>query len=66
MSKWARIETSREARLWLGQIIVPVITTVVLVSPEARQALASGYEKVRNNIVDKYHQVKYKLTNKGT
>ena len=31
------IETSREIRLWLGQIIIPAVTAVLVVSPEARE-----------------------------
>lgn len=64
--KWKQIETSREIRLWIGQIIVPLATAVVIVSPDARQAISNGYVKVKNTIADKYRQVKYKLTNKGT
>lgn len=64
--KWRQIETSREIRLWIGQIIVPLATAVVIVSPDARQAISNGYVKVKNTIADKYRQVKYKLTNKGT
>ena len=64
MSSWKRIETSREVRLWLGQIIVPLATAVVIISPDARQALSNGYSKVRNTVVDKYHQIKDKLQSK--
>jgi len=30
------IETSRELRLWLGQVILPAVTGIFLASPTAR------------------------------
>lgn len=50
---YKQIEASREIRLWIGQVIVPAITTaaaVLYMNPELRQKAA---EKV-NNIKTKF------------
>ena len=41
---YKQIEASREARLWLGQIIVPALTfaATTLAIPEVRQAIAGA------------------------
>lgn len=36
---WKQIEASREARLWIGQVIVPAVVGIMAVSPEARQTV---------------------------
>lgn len=45
--KRKHIEAAREARLWIGQIVVPAITlaATVLTIPEVRQSVA---EKINN------------------
>lgn len=62
---WKQIETSREARLWLGQILVPLATVVLMASPETRAKAANfvstGAQKVKNTVVDGYHKVKRML-----
>ena len=30
---WKQIEASREARLWIGQVIVPAVVGIMAVSP---------------------------------
>lgn len=52
---YKRIEASREARLWLGQIVIPVVSTAVaaLSIPEVRQMVAI-----------KANQIKYSIENK--
>ena len=49
---YKQIEASREARLWIGQIIVPAITVAVstLAIPEVRQAVAAKARSVKQNI----------------
>jgi hypothetical protein len=50
---WKQIEASREARLWITQVIVPVLgmaTAVMVAVPEARQAVATKAEDVKNKI----------------
>ena len=41
---YKQIEASREARLWLSQIVLPVITVIMMV-PETRKAVI---EKLRD------------------
>lgn len=50
---YKHIEASREARLWLTQIVLPVITVVALV-PEARNAVVTTAKKTKNNIKAKF------------
>lgn len=49
---YKQIEASREARLWIGQIIVPAVTVAVstLAIPEVRQAVAAKAKDVKQNI----------------
>lgn len=52
---YKQIEASREARLWIGQIMVPAVSAVVAVLsiPEVREMVAT-----------KANQVKYSIENK--
>ena len=56
-----QIEQSREARLWLGQIIIPAATLVVsaLSIPEVRQVVVTKVEDVKKSIERK--RIKRKL-----
>lgn len=47
---WKQIEASREARLWIGQVIVPAVVGFMAVSPEARQTVKAKYVQVKNTI----------------
>ena len=47
---WKQIEASREARLWIGQVISPAVVGVMAVSPEARQTVKAKYVQVKNAI----------------
>lgn len=47
---WKQIEASREARLWIGQVIVPAVVGIMAVSPEARQMVKTKYVQVKNTI----------------
>ena len=49
---YKQIETSRELRLWIGQVIVPAITmsAVVLANPDVRRAAAEKIESVKQKI----------------
>lgn len=46
---YKNIETSREIRLWIGQIIVPAVG-LALAIPESREYLKSKYFKVREKV----------------
>lgn len=53
---YKQIEASREIRLWIGQIIVPAVTTaaaILYMNPELRYKAA-----------DKVNEVKYKIKTK--
>lgn len=49
---YKQIEASREARLWIGQIIVPAISLAVSISaiPEVRQAVATKAQSIKQSI----------------
>lgn len=46
------IDAAREARLWVGQIIVPTATAVaaIFTIPEVRQSAAIKAEEIKYNI----------------
>lgn len=52
---YKQIEASREARLWLGQIIVPALTfaATTLAIPEVRQAIATKAMSAKQSIEQK-------------
>lgn len=50
---YKQLEQSREARLWLSQIIIPIVGIVLMV-PEAREAAATHIKKVKKNIETKF------------
>lgn len=52
---WKRIETMREVRLWIGQIIVPAVTLVAasMAIPEVREAVATKANQIKENINNK-------------
>ena len=49
---YKQIEAAREARLWIGQIIVPAATVAVttLTIPEVRQAIAAKANEIKSKI----------------
>ena len=50
---WKQIEASREARLWITQVIVPVLgigAAYVAAVPEAREKLAAKFVETKNRI----------------
>lgn len=52
---WKRIETMREMRLWIGQIIVPTVTLVAaaMAIPEVRETVASKAKEIKSKIDNK-------------
>jgi len=52
---WKQIETAREVRLWIGQIVVPAATVAaaVLTIPEFRQAAVDLGNHIKRKIEDK-------------
>lgn len=53
---WKKIEQMREIRLWIGQIVVPVVTTsaVLMANPEARNAIKQTTTNIKNTIKSKF------------
>ena len=60
---YKQIEASREARLWIGQILFPAMTLAVstLAIPEVRQAVASKAESIKNSIKNRNENIKFKV-----
>lgn len=52
---WKQVEASREARLWLTQIILPIATVVMMV-PETRKAVIEKTKEVNKSIKTKFRQ----------
>lgn len=53
--KRKNIDTMREVRLWIGQIIVPAVTVVgsALAIPEVRQAVATKANQWKESVENK-------------
>lgn len=63
MLTYKQLEASREARLWIGQVIVPAIgvTAAVLSNPQVRQTVADKINSIKRKLKSKkrnYIQVK--------
>lgn len=61
---YKQIETSREARLWLTQVIVPVASiaiTAFVAFPELGEAVKSKCKKVKNKLSIKKKSKKRKV-----
>lgn len=48
-----QIDASREARLWLGQIVLPIVGVVMMV-PETREAVMTKVKQAKRNIENKF------------
>lgn len=48
-----QIDASREARLWLTQVVLPIAGVVMMV-PEAREAVVARVKQAKKNIEDKF------------
>ena len=46
---YKQVEASREARLWLTQIVLPIVGMTMLV-PEARKAVVAKVKQAKKNI----------------
>lgn len=52
---WKQIETSREVRLWISQIVIPAIGVTMMV-PEAREAIVEKFQEVKKSVKEKLHK----------
>lgn len=50
---YKQIEFSREARLWLTQVVLPVAGIAMMV-PKARQAVVAKVKQTKKNIENKF------------
>ena len=50
---YKQIEASREARLWLAQIVLPIATVIMMV-PEAREAVVDKVKAAKKNIETRF------------
>lgn len=59
---YKQIEASREARLWIGQVIIPAITVVgaAMTVPEVRKAVTEKANNVKTAIKKKFKKKKFK------
>ena len=53
---YKQIEASREARLWISQVLIPVAATagIILANPENRKAVLSKVDKIKTSIKKKF------------
>ena len=53
---YRQIEASREARLWIAQVIIPVVTAagVAMSIPEVRQKVAEKANNIKTSIKNKF------------
>ena len=63
MLTYKQLEASREARLWIGQVIVPAIgvTAAIFSNPQVRQTAADKINSIKRKLKSKkrnYIQVK--------
>lgn len=50
--KQKHIDAARELRLWLGQIVLPFVG-IIMLSPEARQAVKQAGQDAKNFVQNK-------------
>ena len=57
---YKQIEASREARLWISQVIIPAVTIVgtALAVPEVRTAVVEKSKQVTKSIKSKFKKQK--------
>lgn len=54
---YKQIETSREIRLWIGQIIIPAVTvfgTIMFTNPEIRETVNTSINNVMHKIKTRF------------
>ena len=57
---YKQIETSREIRLWIGQVIVPVATcaAIAMANPEIRRTVVTKFNDVKKSVKQKFKMEK--------
>lgn len=56
MATWKQIETSREVRLWISQIVMPAATfaAAAMAIPEVRQTVVAKAKSMKASINEKF------------
>lgn len=57
---WKQLETAREARLWVKEVIAPTALVVGLVAsnPEIRKSVATKFNNIKSSIENKFKKDK--------
>ena len=58
---YKQIEASREARLWIGQVIVPAVSAAVLIigaNPELKNTVKTKALNVKDSITNRFQKKK--------
>lgn len=50
-----QIETGREIRLWITQVIIPAFGVAMMI-PEARESVVTKAKEYKEKIKDKFHK----------
>ena len=56
---YRQIESSREARLWITQVIVPMLgmaTALAATVPEFREAVVTKTQEIKSKVKKKFHK----------
>lgn len=55
---WKQIETAREVRLWIGQVIVPTASIVglIMANPRSRAYVSEKFSKAKTFVKKKFHK----------
>lgn len=60
---YKQIEASREVRLWIGQVIVPAVTTavtmgtgIILTNPEIKRSAIEKFDNVKKSVKNKFRK----------
>lgn len=55
---WRQIESRRETRLWIKEIVIPLICTAGLLyaNPNTRERISSGAKKVKESVLKLFHK----------
>ena len=50
---WRQIESRRETRLWIKEIVIPLVCTagVLYANPKTRERISSGAKKVKESVL---------------
>lgn len=55
---WRQIESRRETRLWIKEIVIPLFCTAGLLyaNPNTRERISSGAKKVKESVLKLFHK----------